>query len=1114
MVRLLLLSLGPLIFASILHSQSLDYGNTWYTSDPNRTFIKLQVWQDGLYRIAFAELLAAGHDLSGVDPAHLQLWYRGVEQSIHVVEDSIGDLAFLEFLGQRNDGATDSFLYRNPITGIRGSEFQPHPEISLFSDTSTYFLTWDGTVGMRYQQVRDSSYSQFSPQTVYPFAAIREYHPDSAGVFWVPGGGGTYDSFHTLNSDYVTGEGYAGPQFFPANPLVQTLSTPAPANPGSPKLIQIRMFGRSNTSHAPKVSLDGTVLLDTSLNNNQVYLRTFERSTVQTLTSQSSFLLESQASGTDRHHLLRLSIRYLRFTDLLGEASTQISQWQSTQSTKFVFTQVAGTDSIWIIDVNDGRRYSGEISGDSARIVLPDILSERDLFVFTDQAIQSPLILPDNHLRQLCAPDSGTEFLIIAHRDLEASAHAYAMYRDTNSVNSFPSKVVFTDEIYEEFGYGSPTPWAIKRFINCALENWTTPPQYILLWGKGYARIREFAGPIVPTYGYPSTDYPFVEPYLPDSNGVLFQIPIGRINLTNNTDGLNYLNKVDIFEHQGWDNWRRYGLFLGGGANSGEQSSIQSGLANYRNVFEGSPFHGLSRTVVKSDQLGSDLLIHPDSTQASIVAGMDSLGNPIFTDLSEDSLIFSYVSNGVSWIQYFGHSTSNLQEIRLGEPDDFGNIGRFPFLFFQGCYGVNPASTSTPIYAERWMFEPMRGSIGAMGTTSASYLNPLKFYGDLLFVQLFADTLSRSIGEVLLQIVPGYLDSVPGILSRNQIRQMMLHCDPAIQLFPVPANPSPSPVWPGDANHDGVADIVDLLNIGLSHGQMGDTRPGSLSWYAQPALDWANWFIDSTNMKHADCDGNGTVEDIDTLGISLNYGSTHNKTGKSNFFSTGLPVYLVYPDSISEGDTILVEVLLGDEINQDSLYGIALQVQFDPEIVQDSLVWVDMDQGWLGTPGQNLLTMNRPHVMDGLVDLAATRTDHVDTVGYGKLADISIVITDDIAKKERAAFLPWLNFGYAVNAEGEEVPLLGITTTIESGLEAEANLHIFPNPASERVFIQSSLHPIEDLSVFDVSGKLIHHQSGLPRTHTELIVRDWPSGIYLLQMKGQETFIRKKISLR
>lgn len=1080
-------------------AQSFDYGHQWYVSDPNRSFIKLHVWEDGLYRLESSDLLAAGHDVSTVSPNQFQLWYRGEEQPIYVVEDMQGQLLYLEFLGKRNDGQFDSVLYRNPIYGLQEDGHQPHPEVSLFSDTSAYFLTWDTGNGLRYQHILDTNFSALPAQFVYPFESIVASHPDSSDVSWVHGGGSAYDAFFTLNPDYVTGEGYAFPYFSPSNPYSLDVATPGAANFGAPKTIRIRLFGRSNTAHHPKVSLNGTVLLDTSAFGNSVFLQDYVKTTTTSLTDVSTILFESTASGTDHHHLNHLSIRYNRLPSLEGSSHTKISQWSLLQDAYFRFTQSLGTDSLWIFDPELRQRISGIVSSDSAHIIVPGNGQSRDLWLFTDQAIRSPHIVPQHSLKNLCAPDSGAQFVILTHRDLAASATAYAMYRDSNSVNSYSTKVVFVDQIYDEFGYGSPTSWAIKRFINCAIDNWTIAPEYILMWGKGHYRLQEYGGPIVPVYGFPATDFPYVEPFLPNSFDVLPQIAIGRVNIDNDTDGFIYLSKVDEKEHHPGE-WERKGLFLGGGATFGEQSAVRSHMESMATHFSSSPLHGIHRILSKTAAVDS-LWLSPDSTWV-VVGGASTLAD---IDQMEE-----YISSGLSWLQFFGHSTANLQEIPLGEASEFFNVGRYPFMMMMGCYSSNPAATVST-YTERWMFEPGRGSIGYLSTTAAAYLNPLRDYSAILLPTMLEQMPGASIGEQVRQTVLTYTDSLAGIQYRNHARSMMLFCDPSLQLFSSPSNPPLTPVWPGDANNDGIANMVDVLNIGLAYGYTGQIRPGNLSWYAQAALDWDQSFSGGSNVKYADADGNGIVNSADTLGISMNYGLTHNKTEEDNFTTDALPTYLVYPDSITEGDTIRIEVYVGDEQHQDTLYGIALQVQFDPELVKDSLVWINTDQNWLGNAGQNFLSMSRAHVEDGWVDLAFTRTNHIDTLGHGKLADISIVITDDIAKKEKAAFFPSLRFGQGVRANGENVALTGISTANETLEDLGTFIHIYPNPASDHVNISAPGQRLEAIQIFDSSGKQMYRQSGALH---QIETADWSSGIYLVRVHMKDHQFSRKIVIR
>src|SRR5690606_11690462 len=83
-------------------------------------------------------------------------------------------------------------------------------------------------------------------------------------------------------------------------------------------------------------------------------------------------------------------------------------------------------------------------------------------------------------------------------------------------------------------------------------------------------------------------------------------------------------------------------------------------------------------------------------------------------------------------------------------------------------------------------------------------------------------------------------------------------------------------VWPGDVNYDLIADNYDVLDLALAYGQAGPTRPGaSNNWVGQDMAPWGILQVSAQDMKHADCNGDGTVDANDTTAISLNYGQTH-----------------------------------------------------------------------------------------------------------------------------------------------------------------------------------------------------------------------------------------------
>ena len=72
-----------------------------------------------------------------------------------------------------------------------------------------------------------------------------------------------------------------------------------------------------------------------------------------------------------------------------------------------------------------------------------------------------------------------------------------------------------------------------------------------------------------------------------------------------------------------------------------------------------------------------------------------------------------------------------------------------------------------------------------------------------------------------------------------------------------------SDVWPGDANYDLTVNNFDVLNIGLAFNETGPVRVGATNNYvAQPATDWSSFFQSGVNKKHADCNGDDFVRNL------------------------------------------------------------------------------------------------------------------------------------------------------------------------------------------------------------------------------------------------------------
>lgn len=756
-----------LLLVTNMTAQTFDLGNDWYRSRSSQDWVKLVVEEDGVYRVSLSDLQTAGFDLTGVQGDKLHLYYRGEEVPLYI-GSSGGTWQYFDFVGKRNDGRIDSIMYRNPLTFVHSNDEQPNKEISLFTDESAYFLTWDNIPsGARYFSQFDPTYSLYTPESKFRYKGIAEFHPDNSVTKYVQGGADAFNSYFTLNSDYVTGEGYQGPGFGIGNPATVQVNTPFPANDGLPLEVETRIFGRSLSQHFITVDLNGNSsnpVIDTQLVNAQVFQRSFFREyfPISSITDISDLTYSSAAGTTDNNNVSYASVTYSRLPDMGQDSMIWISDWDKSQKAYLRLNNVAGSDSVYVYDLKNRFRSVGTILNNQGRVIVQGFGNSRDLLFVSEKAIGKPTIESPS-LSRLFDPTKGAEYVIITDRILATSAIAYANYRDTASITEIASvRVVYVDEIFDEYGYGSITPWAIKRFCKEALDNWNVTPKYFLMWGKGRYKTRGFdeSSPLVPTFGYPATDYEFVCNWSPDTIDLNPGAAIGRVNVYSNTEGFNYLQKVNEYEHSDWDSWMKKGVFLGGGANESEQNQIGAAFRYMTGRFAGIPFGG---NAVYFQKTSSSVVLDPN-----------------------EATYHDEITSGTQIIHFFGHSTSNIQDVAIREPFEYNSFGRYPLMIAMGCYGgdftvgTDPSGAS---FGERWVREKGRGSIGYIGNSSAGYLDPLQKFGRIFYDFGYGSEAGTPIGDLLKNSLSLYADSLRGIFFTNHGRQMNLQGDPAVKLY-------------------------------------------------------------------------------------------------------------------------------------------------------------------------------------------------------------------------------------------------------------------------------------------------------------------------------------------
>lgn len=295
----------------------------------------------------------------------------------------------------------------------------------------------------------------------------------------------------------------------------------------------------------------------------------------------------------------------------------------------------------------------------------------------------------------------------------------------------------------------------------------------------------------------------------------------------------------------------------------------------------------------------------------------------------------------------------------------------------------------------------------------------------------------------------------------------------------------PTPVWPGDANKNGIVNQYDLLNLGLAFGAQGPVRPNaSTTWMAQPCPDWEDSTpISLVNFKHTDTDGNGLVESIDTQAIAGNWGLTHvpNGTGIDEQLSpideAGIPVFMQV-DTAYEGAEVVLPIILGtlaQSANQ--VFGLAFKIQTDDQVIEPSSLWIDWEGSWLGTTDE-LLTVAKTTPY-GQVYAGISRTDGTNADGYGQIGTLHARLREGLLSQP-GSLLTQLVVDSVLLRDKGEMPLtiftpeaqLTVLTGTETPILTDQEIRIFPNPAKNSVWIdpQGNLS-VAEIEVLDINGR-------------------------------------------
>jgi hypothetical protein len=751
-----------LLIFSVLSLQATAQRNQWIRFD--QEYFKIPTAQDAIYRLTYDDLQNAGFPVTSVDPRALQLFHRGAEVDILVVGQEDGSFDpgdFLEFYGRRNDGTLDTELYSSPPD-------QPHTYYNLYSDTTSYFLTYNPamTPSSRRMAIIQEPNTDGLPPEAYHFDEKLLVLTDSYSAG---------ESLVDLVTDtkFIRAEGFTGlpinhGQFreYVLSDIVNTYTSgPAPR-------LELLVAGRGQQPHRFQVFIGGDASSLRSLGTwdfNGYDVFKVEADIDWSDIGSNGTLVIRVATLGDAENFDRVSLSYalLRYPQTItAGAENAFINLPPNAGGKSYLTIPGVPPAVRLFDVTNPRRV--RLIGDPAGTVIDNTAEGRRLLLST------PTLTPA--IRRVTFREfepSDYDYIIISHKSLMKPAmgysdvvQAYAEYRASGAGGSYRPLVVEVSELYDQFNYGEISPLAIRKFMEYLAAS--NLPKYLLIIGDDldvwylYFRLQNnypTYKSLVPTAGYPGSDAFYTFNLAGFTNAPA--VPTGRIAAMKPEEVAAYLNKVKEMESLPHDAlWRKNLLHLSGGINPGEPERFRDYLQEYQATAEGLYLGGSVKWAAKQST------------------------NPVeFININQE------VNRGLNLITFFGHSASSVIDFDIGFVTDpklgYDNKGKYPMFLINGC-NAGSFFLNAKLFGEDWILAPDRGAVGFIAHTSYGLESTLHRYSTIFYEVAFGDEnfIHRGVGDVQQEVAKRYMEGItPTVSHLAQVQQMLLLGDPAVSLF-------------------------------------------------------------------------------------------------------------------------------------------------------------------------------------------------------------------------------------------------------------------------------------------------------------------------------------------
>lgn len=732
----------------------------------NNPYYKLSIIEDGIYRLDYDYLSEIDLNFNGIDPQKIKLYESGIEIPIYVSgqEDNVfneGD--YIEFYGQKNYSKEN---YR--IVNQSNQEYNEY--MNRYSDTSYYFLTFDNMNGNRIR--KDSSFSTISNIIDY---FIKKDHYE------------TNTMYQNLNNDEVSNQlsDWNKNKTFYWNwlftsPVNYNFTISERYNNKPVKVLAKFVSAGSNiVNNAHQLSL--LFLNDTldfrNVNRfDQVILEGSFNSDLL-INGNNKFVVSNKNNGTVPNFLGLdwYEIEYPRILSISdGKLNFNVDSLLTNEVYKFTVNGANPNLEYIIYRNGDYPKLISRYTFTENKLIFSDTLdADKNYSIFETSQLLKPSNARKVDFQNLRNENSQSDYIALTSQQFQNEVNEYLEY--LSGYNAFTTKIFFVEDIYNEFGYGYPTPESIKQFLEIHFNNAEgDKPTYLTLFGDASYDYKDYLANhnnvklsqnIVPSFGNPLSDYWYVQ----WNNSIYPQMIVGRIPFLDKEQFSHYFEKIKNNNQAEFNEWNKKFLFFssGNGSNPSELAILKSANDKVVNdLVAPKPIAGNYHHFYKTSSPQTD-----------------------FGPFSED-VISKAINDGSVIISYLGHSGTATWDNSINNVEQLKNsVNRNPLITDFGCSTNKFGEYDIICFGERFLLDNDGQAIGYVGNSSLGFLSTATTVPYLFYKNILSDSAS-TVGEAHLSVKYELLTNY-GSSSVNKVfvNSNVLLGDPSVKLK-VPQKPN------------------------------------------------------------------------------------------------------------------------------------------------------------------------------------------------------------------------------------------------------------------------------------------------------------------------------------